>query len=94
MLVVTTWQAAAQTTGSTFTVAEAIKQADSIGSRLVSVRGHFWWGKEGSMVYDSYYKSTLLVGYSKEFNAKHTYASTFGPDTGHKSNVATLTGQL
>ena len=94
VLVVTTLQARAQTTASTLTVAEANKQADSIGSGLVSVKAHFWWGKEGSMVYDDYHKSTLLVGYSKEFNTKHTYANTFGPDTGHKSNIATVTGHF
>jgi hypothetical protein len=46
------------------------------------------------MVYDSYYKSILLVGYSQAFNAKHTYANTFGPDSGRKSNIATLTGHF
>jgi len=94
VLVGTTLPGAAKSTDSALTVAEANRQAESIGSRLISVRGHFWWGKEGSMVYDNYYKSILLVGYSNEFNAKHTYANTFGPDSGHKSNIATLTGHF
>ena len=75
-------------------VGEALKEAGTIGSNPSRVKGHFWWGKEGSMIYGDHYKPILLVGYSKAFDAKHTYAGTFGPDSGHKSTIATVVGRF
>ena len=83
-----------QASATPLSVAEALKEADTIGSNPIRVKGHFWWGKEGSMIYDGHYEPVLLVGYSKAFDAKHSYAATFGPDSGHKSDIATVIGHF
>jgi hypothetical protein len=83
-----------QATAAPFSVAEARKQADTIGSNSIRVKGHFWWGKEGSMIYDSYYKAILKLQYSDAFNAKHPGLEFFLPVPRRKSNLATVTGRL
>jgi hypothetical protein len=83
-----------QTPTSPISVAEALQQADTIGSNPIRVKGHFSWGKEGSMIYDGDYNPILLVGWSKAFDTKHSYATTFGPDSGHKSDVAIVAGHF
>jgi hypothetical protein len=83
-----------QATAAPFSVAEARKQADTIGSNPIRVKGHFWWGKEGSMIYDSYYKAILKLQYSDAFNAKHPGLEFFLPVPPRKSNLATVTGHL
>jgi len=75
-------------------VAEALKQTDIAVSNPISVKGHFWWGKEGSMIYDSYYKAILKLQYSDAFNAKHPDLDFFLPVPRRKSNLATVTGRL
>jgi hypothetical protein len=85
----------AQIPNSALTVAEATKQASQLGSNSVSVHGHFWCGKEGSMIYDSYYKPILLIRYSEIYMQKHTsFRSMCGFDTEHKSNLVTVTGHI
>jgi hypothetical protein len=75
-------------------VAEATQSANQVGSKQVLVEGHFWWGKEGSMIYDSYYKAVLRVHYSDAFNAKHPSLDFFLPTPRRKSDRATVTGHL
>lgn len=85
----------AQIRNPALTVAEAKAQAIQLGSTLLSVHGHFWCGKEGSMVYDSYYKSVLRIHYSEIFLQKHTsFSSRCGFDSEHKSNLVTITGHI
>ena len=83
-----------QAAAAPFSVAEALKQADTISSNPVRVKGHFWWGKEGSIIYDSYYKAVLKVQYSDAFNAKHPGLDFFLPVPRRKSNLAMVTGRL
>jgi hypothetical protein len=85
----------AQTPNSPLTVAEATQQASQLGSAPVFVHGHFWCGKEGSMIYDSYYKSVLRMSYSEIYLKKHTsYSSRCGFDSKHESNLVTVTGHI
>lgn len=74
------------------TVAEANKNAARLGSSQVSVRGHLWVGKEGSMIYDSGFKATLRLQYAAAFNAKHSFQELLGKT--RKSDLATITGRL
>jgi len=83
-----------QAPATPISVGEALKEADTIGSNSIRVKGHFWWGKEGSMIYDDHYKPILLVDYTNAFCAKHSYAATFGPDSEHKSDIATVIGHF
>jgi len=53
-----------------------------------------FFGKEGAMVYDSYYKATLGLKFSAKYQADHRQDTSFSPLTGHKSNRATLTGHF
>jgi len=84
----------AQPEAPRFTVADAIDNASHLGSREVQVYGHFWWGKEGSMIYDSGHKAILILQYSNAFNAKHSYREFFPIGKTRKSDYATITGQL
>lgn len=84
----------AQRDSQIFTVSAAIDNAARLGSSPVSVRGHFWWGKEGSIVFDGGYKAVLVLHYSEEFNAKHSYHELFPTGKMRKSDVATITGRL
>ena len=68
------------------------KNALQFGSQQVLVRGHFWWGKEGSMVYDSGYKAILRLEYSPTCNAKYPGLSILRLSRGR--NLATITGRL
>lgn len=76
----------------TFTVAAAKDNAPRLGSRRVQVRGHFWLGKEGSMIYDSGYKAILRLQYSDAFNAMHSYHELLGKT--RKSDLVTIVGRL
>jgi hypothetical protein len=74
------------------TVAAAKQSAPQLGSQQVLVRGHFWWGKEGSMIYDGGYKATLKVEYPPAYNAKYPGLSILHLAREHK--FATVTGRL
>ncbi|HEY2857320.1 MAG TPA: hypothetical protein VGJ21_02760 [Terracidiphilus sp.] len=79
--------------GSTvFSVAGAKENADRLGSSVVLVRGHFWWGKEGSMVFDTGHKAILPLRYSDAFNTKHEFHELVSRS--QKSDVATITGRI
>jgi hypothetical protein len=82
----------AQSASEIFTVAAATDNASRLGSRRVQVRGHFWLGKEGSMIYDSGYKAILRLQYSDAFNAKHDFHELLGK--ARKSDLVTITGCL
>jgi len=85
----------AQAPKSSLTIAEATKKAAQLGANTVSVHGHFWCGKEGSMIYDSYYKSILRISFSEAYLHKHSsFRSRCGFDIEHKSNLVTMTGHL
>lgn len=84
----------AQRDSQIFTVAAAKDNAAQLGSSPVSVRGRFWWGKEGSIVFDSGYKAVLVLQYSDAFNAKHSYHELFPTGKKRKSDVATIAGRL
>lgn len=74
------------------TVAVAKQSAPQLGSQQVLVHGHFWWGKEGSIIYDSGHKATMIVEYSPVFNAKYP-----GLEIVHlarQGKFATVTGRL
>ena len=75
-----------------FTVGAARENANHIGSTEISVRGHLWLGKEGSMLYDSGYKAILRLQYTDEFNAKHRFHELL--NEARKSNIATIRGRL
>jgi hypothetical protein len=75
-----------------FTVATAKDNAVRLGSSRISVRGHFWLGKEGSMIFDSGFKEILPLHYSDEFNSKYSYHELIGKV--RKSDVVTITGRL
>ena len=77
-----------------FTVAAAKDSAARLGSTQVSVQGHFWWGKEGSIIFDSGYKAVLQLKYSDEFLKKHPYHELFPTGKTRKSDLATITGRL
>jgi hypothetical protein len=82
----------AQQDSHIFTVLDAKANAARLGSNPVIVRGHFWCGKEGSMMFDSGYKAVLRLRYSDDFNSKHSYMELLG--FARKSDVATVTGRL
>jgi hypothetical protein len=82
----------AQNQHSPLTVAEAKNNAARLASSPVSVRGHFWLGKEGSMIYDSGYKAILRLQYTDAFNAKHSFHELLA--NVRKSDIATITGRL
>jgi hypothetical protein len=82
----------AQQNSHIYTVHDAKENAVRLGSNQVFVRGHFWWGKEGSMVFDSGYKAVLTLRYTDDFNSKYSYQELLG--FARKSNVATVTGRL
>jgi len=84
----------AQTNSPVLSVANATQNAAQLGLNEIRVRGHFWWGKEGSMIYDSYFKTILIVQYSSNFNKKHPGMDIFLPQPRRKSNIAIITGQL
>jgi hypothetical protein len=84
----------AQHNSQIFTVAAAKENATRLGSSQVLVRGHFWWGKEGSIIFDGGYKPVLRLRYSDGFNAKHSYHDLFPTGKTRKSDVATITGRL
>ncbi|HEY0796479.1 MAG TPA: hypothetical protein VGD64_11920 [Acidisarcina sp.] len=86
--------AAAQVNIQVYSVAAAKEAATKLEGKAISVKGHFWWGKEGSMIYDSYYKAILTVQYSNAFNAKHPGLEFFLPNPRRKSNIATITGRI
>ncbi|HEV2214763.1 MAG TPA: hypothetical protein VGR64_05695 [Terracidiphilus sp.] len=77
-----------------FTVAAAKDNAVRLGSRQIQVRGHFWWGKEGSMIYDSGYKAILPLHYSAGFNSKYPIEKLLRAVRIRKSDLATITGRL
>jgi hypothetical protein len=77
-----------------FSVAAAKEQAVRLGSSQILVRGHFWWGKEGSMVFDSGYRAILRLRYSDAFLSKHPYDEMFPRGKTRKSDLATITGRL
>lgn len=85
-----------QTNAPARPVFTVIREATQIGNQQISVKGHLWIGKEGSMVYDSGYKSILAVGPSQAFSAKNgnwfTYFSR--RRTRRVSELSTLTGHL
>lgn len=74
------------------TVAEAKENAVRLGASKVSVRGHLWIGKEGSMIYDKGYRATLRLRFSEAFNAKHSFHELIGKV--RQSDLATITGNL
>ena len=82
----------AQNQHAPLTVAEAKEAAATLGSSQVLVRGHFWIGKEGSMIYDSRYKAILGLQYSPSFNAKHSFHELLVG--ARKSDFVTITGRL
>jgi hypothetical protein len=82
----------AQQDSHTYTVLDAQANAVRLGSNLVFVRGHFWCGKEGSMIFDSGYKAILKLRYSDDFKSKHSYQELLG--LARKSDIATVTGRL
>lgn len=75
-----------------FNVEDAKRNAAKLGSNQVMVSGHFWWGKEGSMIFDSGYKATLAVRYSDEFNARHSLRELVNES--RKADVVTITGRF
>ena len=77
-----------------FSVAAARQNAAQLGAKQISVKGHVWWGKEGSMIYDSYYKAILRLHYSDAFNSKYPGLAMLRALKSRKSNVATVTGHL
>jgi hypothetical protein len=85
-------QSAVAKDAQVFSVAAATDDAGRLGSSPVSVRGHFWWGKEGSMIFDSGYKAVLPLQYSDEFNSKHSFPEFVSKP--RKSDVVTITGRL
>ena len=82
----------AQNQHAPLTVAEAKDNAARLGSSQVSVRGHFWLGKEGSMIYDSGHKAILGLQYSDAFNAKHSFHELLGK--ARNSDLVTITGRF
>jgi hypothetical protein len=78
----------------TFTVGAAIENAARLGSSQILVRGHFWWGKEGSMVFDSGYRTILRLRYSDAFLSKHPYHEMFPSGKTRKSDIVMITGRL
>jgi DNA polymerase-3 subunit delta len=74
------------------TVAAAEQSAARLASQQVLVRGHFWWGKEGSIIYDKGHRAIMIVEYSPAFNAKYP-----GLEIMHlarQGKFATVTGRL
>lgn len=84
----------AQNDLQTFSVSQAKSNATGLGSKEILVYGHFWWGKEGSMVFDGGYKAILIVRYSDEFLAEHPYNELFPYGKSRKSDIATIKGRL
>jgi hypothetical protein len=84
----------AQNDLQTFSVSQAKNNATRLGSKEILVNGQFWWGKEGSMVFDSGYKAILIVKYSDEFLAEHPYNELFPYGKSRKSDIATIKGHL
>jgi len=82
----------AQNQHAPLTVAEAKDNAARLGSSQIFVRGHFWLGKEGSMIYDSGYKAILGLQYSAAFNAKHSFHELLVK--ARESDLVTITGRL
>jgi len=84
----------AQESPAVLSVAAARQGAAQLGSKEISVKGHLWCGKEGSMIYDSYFKATLRLKYSSAYIAKHPGLYQFLISSTRTSNVATVTGRL
>jgi hypothetical protein len=83
-----------QSNPQTFTVGAAKENSAHLGSSQILVRGHFWWGKEGSMVFDNGYRAILGLRYSDAFLAKHPYHEMSPSGKTRKSNIVTITGRL
>jgi len=73
-------------------VAEALDHFDQIGAKPISVRGHLWLGKGGSMLHQG--KDVLLLGYSDQFSSAHSFTALIQSVRRQKSDAATLTGKL
>jgi hypothetical protein len=82
----------AQVKSHVFTVAAAKQNAAHVGVGTVLVHGHFWCGKEGSIIFDTGYKAVLKLRFSDHFNSKHSFRELL--DNARKSDVATIEGQL
>lgn len=82
----------AQNQNPPLSVAEAKDSAARLGSSQVSVRGHIWVGKEGSMIYDNRYKAILRLQFSDAFNAKHSFYDLLSK--ARQFDLATITGRL
>ncbi len=82
----------AQQNSHIYTVLDAKENAGRLGYNQVFVRGHFWCGKEGSMLFDSGFKAVLSLRYSDDFNSKHSYMELL--NFARKSDVAMVTGRL
>ena len=82
----------AQESAQVFSVAAARQNAPRLQSKQIEVRGHIWWGKEGSMIYDSHYKAILKLQTSDAFNAKYSWEDVL--HNVRQSNLVTAIGHL
>jgi hypothetical protein len=62
---------AQQASDPIYSVAQAVQHTAEVNQQRIRVKAHFWWGKEGSMVYNSYFKAILSLQYSDEYQSKH-----------------------
>ena len=85
--------AAEQANDRTYSVAQAIQGTTTASSERIRVKAHFWWGKEGSMIYDSYFKAVLLLQYSDEYKRKHPSLQYLIAGT-RQSGLVIATGRL
>jgi hypothetical protein len=84
---------AQQASDPIYSVAQAIQQSSTYNLQRVRVKAHFWWGKEGSMVYDSYYKAVLRLQYSDEYQSNHPTLK-YLIDGSRKHCLVIVTGRL